>query len=105
MRLTPPRAALVRRLGPATSLTLATWLEGGSWNIDDDGRPVDFSHRAIRAGLGLTAPIGSRFDLTLWAGANLLQEIELQDEDGDTLFESDVHESPFVSCALRVLDW
>ncbi|MEM7386939.1 MAG: DUF6268 family outer membrane beta-barrel protein [Verrucomicrobiota bacterium] len=96
-----PRTELQYKPHSDLRLKLALYSGGGRWNIEEDGRNLDLSHRTLRAGVGLETRFADRFWWSLWAGVNLFQEYELEEVDGPDLAEEDIEDSLFLYTGIR----
>ncbi len=84
---------------------VGVWTAGGVWNVENGGSSFDVKLSSYRAGLGAEYRIHDKVWLTLWAGATLGNELEIETAGGGTVFKDDADTGWFVNLGLRVAAW
>ena len=80
---------------------------GGSWNLDlETSETVDqLVYTNFRVGAGVERRIYKNFWATLWAGSNVFQSLEFQDENERTVFDEDLEDSYYLYLGFHVSAW
>lgn len=86
-------------------LRFGVWPAGGIWNVEQNGNSFDVSLRSYRAAVGLERRLSNKVWLSVWAGATLANNLEIETTSGGGIFDQDADGGWFLNVGLRVAAW
>ncbi|WP_435893183.1 DUF6268 family outer membrane beta-barrel protein [Oceaniferula spumae] len=81
------------------------WPGGGVWNVEENGNSFDVSMRSYNAAIGVERRLTDKVWLSLWAGTNLANNLEIETASGGDIFDEGADGAWFVNLGLRVAAW
>lgn len=107
LHIAPPEPRITYYPTPDWALQLKFLPAGGSWNVDNSTSDIvdQFIFSKFRLGAGIERRIYKNLWATVWGGANLFQNVEVQDDGERVLFEEDLDNGYFIYAGFHISAW
>jgi len=86
-------------------LRVGVWAAGGVWSAENAGSSLDVKLTSYRAAVGVERRLRDNTWLTLWAGATVFNELDIETSGGTEVFRDDADNGWFVNLGIRVAAW
>lgn len=78
---------------------------GGAWNVEENGNSFNVQFDVLEAGIGVERQLSDKVWLGVWVGATLLNDLEVENSAGNTVFDEDAETGWFARIGIRKILW